>query len=145
MGIMQKYNVSVDGSSFIKTEDLENGMVLKVVDEPKIIKANNPDFGASADDFLVQQGILKEGETFRHTFDKGILETKSVVFFFAIKKCDPEVGQDIFIKREGKGKNTKYMIFDAKAYQESKEIPLATTKTKKAPKNTEDDSVEIPF
>jgi FKBP-type peptidyl-prolyl cis-trans isomerase 2 len=125
MGIFEGYkNVSGGGAGrFLKGEDFTNGITLKVVSFEKVM-ANKPEFGAQLTDSLVKKEILKVGETFNYNFTQEIededgfgkvtkdkvFNSKSAVFFFAFKDADPEVGDNVFIKRTGMGKTTKYEI-----------------------------------
>lgn len=116
MGILKQYGGESPTLKYIKGEDYEKGLTLKVVGA-EIIEANKG-FGATPADYLFSQNILKEGETFRYTFlqdtDEGeverIYDSKSAVFFISMKNLDPQEGQVIKITRTGERQDTKYDI-----------------------------------
>lgn len=116
MGILKEYGGDAPATKYIRGEEFEKGLELKVVDAE--IVAANPGFGATEADYLFKQNILKEGETFRYTFlqdtDEGeverIYDSKSAVFFISMKNLDPQEGVEIIIKRTGERQDTKYDI-----------------------------------
>lgn len=119
-GIASSFGNNREGSSsnlkFLKGDDFEKGVELKVVGMEKI-KANEG-FGATIADYLCKEGIIEEGETFRYRFTQEtegediekIYDTKSAVFFISMKECDPDNGDVVKITRTGKLRDTKYNI-----------------------------------
>lgn len=112
------------GNKFIKAEEFEgNGLLLKVVSFAKI-KSKNAKFGANEKDALHQQKILGDGETFRYVFstvlapdapadqfpEERVIESKSLALFIAFSQCDPEPGQQVRIRKEGKMEETRYTV-----------------------------------
>lgn len=112
---------SAGGGKFIKAEEFEGkGLVLKVKSFEKI-KSKNPKFGANEKDALMDQGILKEGETFKYSFESGendgdgfpeqrTVESKSLALFIAFSECDPEAGDWVRISKTGKMEETRYVV-----------------------------------
>ena len=99
-------------SPYLKSEEFKNGITLEVVGVEKV--EANEGYGGTQEDWLVKESILKEGQSFKYTFLKEekekIYETKSAVFFISFRNLDPEAGQKIIIKKDGRGRDTKYDI-----------------------------------
>ncbi|MEM4271445.1 MAG: hypothetical protein QXO70_05135 [Candidatus Pacearchaeota archaeon] len=114
---MEKYKTGGSGKQFIRGEEFEGkGLKLKV-EGIETITANEG-YGATEIDYLVKEGILKPGEMFRYIFTEEtedgdvtrFFDSKSAVFFIAMKDCDPKRGDIVVIKRVGEKKNTRYFI-----------------------------------
>lgn len=116
MGIVPE-NLRTGGGDFIPTKEFFEGKRL-IVESFEVIKAENPKYGASEDDYLCKEGKLEKGEAFRYTFYPVILgekqdkikavETKSTAFFIAFADLNPEKGDDIWVYKEGNGDKTRY-------------------------------------
>ena len=113
---MSIYGSKVDekdtGSKFLSLEDeiLKEKLQLMTAE---IVKANNPKFGANEKDSLLKKGILKEGETFRYTFNnaKGeekFYETKSTAFYVGVRQANLQGGEWVKASRTGKMEETRY-------------------------------------
>lgn len=101
-------------SNWLKGSDFEGeGLVLKVSKPMEKIKSQ---YGAEEDDYLVENGILEAGESFRYTFeDKDGVERKidssSTPFFIGFKQCEElGVGDWVSIVRTGKTDKTRYTV-----------------------------------
>lgn len=112
------------GDRFIKAEEFEgNGLLLKVVSFKKM-KSKNPKYGANEKDALFAQKILGDGETFEYVFEtilapdaaadefpkRRTVESKSLALFIAFSQCDPNAGDQVRIKKEGKMEETRYTV-----------------------------------
>lgn len=108
-------------SHFLKGEDFANGLKLSVKGF-KVIVSKDPKYGATEVDYLFKSEKLKKGETFQYLFetlvldeeidipDEKVFESKSAPFFIAFSGVDPEIGDQLLIKRDGEGTKTTYKI-----------------------------------
>lgn len=95
--------------AWIKGADFEEGLTLKIKATEKI----KSQYGARAEDSIVEKNILEEGETFRYTFvdSEGVerrFDSASMPFFIAMQSAEFNFGDWLMIKREGKGDKTRY-------------------------------------
>lgn len=119
MGIVPKEMKT--SSPYLKAELFKQGTALEVVGF-EIITAKDKEYGATEKDWLFTAGKLKEGETIQYKFktvqadevdfppEDKVFESKSAAFFIAFSNLDPNPGDKIWVKREGEGKKTKYVI-----------------------------------
>jgi hypothetical protein len=122
-------------SSWLKGTDFENGLTLKITHTEKI----KSQYGAKAEDSMVEKNILEEGETFRYLFEdaQGVAkkhDSSSMPFFIAMQQVEMNYGDWLFIKREGKGDRTRYTA-------EIVDAPVVSTQ----PEIEEIDPASIPF
>lgn len=85
-----------------------------------IVQSKNPKYGAKADDVLLNQGILKEGETIRYSFvdEQGSerkYDSKSAAIYIAFKSANLEPKTWVTIARSGQGDSTRYVITPAES------------------------------
>lgn len=102
------------GSNWLKGSDFDgNGQVLQLVKPLEVVKSQ---YGAEAGDYLVENNLLQEGESFRYTFtdSEGIekkIDSSSTPFFIAFKQCEElGVGDWVHIVRTGKTDKTRYSV-----------------------------------
>ena len=128
MGVVPE-NLQTSGGQYIKAEEFHKGLVLFVFSFEKVV-ASDPEYGAKKDDFLCEDGKLAIGETFRYTFtvtdkdnfkEERIFESKSAPFFIPFSNLGPDEGDKLWIKREGEGRKTKYIIETYANQDEEKE------------------------
>lgn len=105
------------GSDWIKGAEFDGGgLVLQLVKPLEKVKANNPEYGAQEDDYLVKGEILEVGQTLRFTFKDAEsterkFDTSSTPFFIGFKQCeDLGVGDWVHITRTGKTNKTRYAV-----------------------------------
>lgn len=127
MGIIDP-KLAAHSSPFLKGEVFDGeGIKLKVAGF-EVVKANDPEYGAkpNADGtlpHLLASGKLKEGETFKYSFktvvdsndiesfeEDRVFESVSPGFFIAFSNLNPDAGDVIHIRREGKTSKTRYFI-----------------------------------
>lgn len=111
-GVASEYKSEIPTSSFLKGTDFDSGLELEVVGMEKFTPENS-DFGVKhqygaggkviKENWFVNKGILKEGESFKYKFlvdgvEKSF-DNSSLSFYFAFTKVDPEAGSKIHIKR----------------------------------------------
>jgi hypothetical protein len=127
MGIIDP-KLAAHSSPFLKGEQFEGqGINLKVAGF-EVIKADDPEYGAKPNTdgtlpYLLAAGKLKEGETFKYSFktvvdpkdaesveEDRVFESASPGFFIAFSNLNPDVGDVINIRREGKTSKTRYFI-----------------------------------
>ncbi len=106
---------SVEGSSkkFLGSEDFNNGITLVAVDM-QIFTPDDTKYGVKneygaggvlvKENWLVKNGVLKEGESFRYVFktedgSDAIFENNSLSMYFSFTKANPNAGEKINIKR----------------------------------------------
>lgn len=115
-------------SEWISPKEFDNGLILQMVKPLEKMKSVNPKYGAKADNFLVKNGILEEGETFRYVFktakgNERKIDTNSSPFFIAFKQATNEsefgVGDWAEITRTGETTETRYTV-------EPVEAPIAS-------------------
>lgn len=100
-------------SNWLKGSDFEAGLTLQLTKPLEKVKSQ---YGAEADDYLVENNILAEGESFRYTFvDANGVEKKidscSTPFFIGFKQCEEVgVGDWVHIIRTGKTDKTRYTV-----------------------------------
>ncbi len=95
----------------IKAVEFEAGLTLTFV---SVEKAKSQ-YGAAEDSAIVERGILEEGEQFVYTFTDSGGDTRkfystSFPFLIAMNGAEINEGDSLFIKREGKAKETKYVV-----------------------------------
>lgn len=101
-------------SNWLKASEFEGEG--KILQFSKPIEKIKSQFGAEANDYLVENNILEEGETFRYTFTDtdGIerkIDSASTPFFIAVKQCEElGVGDWVHIIRIGKTDKTRYTV-----------------------------------
>lgn len=116
-------------SNWLKASEFEAGLTLQLTKPLEKVKSN---FGATLTDYLVENNILEEGESFRYTFvdAEGVekkIDSASSTFFIAFKQCEEAgVGDWFLITRTGAGKNTRYTV-------ERVEVPVSRAKGEIAP------------
>lgn len=105
------------GGDWLKGADFDGtGVVLQFARTMEKMRSNNPQYGATEEDFLVKNDLLDEGETFRYTFatadgSEKKYDSKSAPFFLGIKQCeDLGVGDWVRITRTGKTDKTRYTV-----------------------------------
>lgn len=135
------------GSDWIKGAEFDGkGLVLQLAKTLEKVKANNPEYGAQEDDYLVKGEILEVGQSLRFTFkdaegNERKFDTSSTPFFIGFKQCeDLGVGDWVLITRTGKTNKTRYTVVktEAPAAPEPKPEPV------KAPED-EVNPDDIPF
>lgn len=115
MGILPEGMKSASPNVFLKGVDFENeGQNLEVVGF-EVITPKDAQYGAQEGNWLVEEGKLKVGESFKYSFknmegEEKVFETTSPGFFIGFSKCDPNAGDKVSIKRDGKLKKTRYTI-----------------------------------
>ena len=114
----------LNGSSFEG-----EGLVLQI----KAVDKIKSQYGAKADNALVERGILEEGEMYRYTFEdtKGnerTFDSHSMPFMVGLNNAEFNFGDFLLIKRTGKLKETRYTA-------ELVEAPVSS-------KNPEDESLD---
>lgn len=100
----------VGKSDWITGADFEGDgqfLLIKAVDKVK------SQYGASADNGMVEREILAEGETFRYTFeDKDgntrTFDSHSMPFMIGMQNAEFNFGDWLLIKRTGKLRDTRY-------------------------------------
>lgn len=105
------------GGDWIKGSEFEGeGLVLQVAKPMEKITSTNALYGATEDDFLVENNILTVGQSLRFTFTtpegkERKIDTKSSPFFIGFKQCeDLGVGDWVRITRTGKTDKTRYTV-----------------------------------
>lgn len=93
-------------------------------------------YGASADNGMVEREILEEGQTFRYTFadsegNEKNFDSHSMPFMIAMQSAEFNIGDWLRIKRTGKLRDTRYTaekvdapISPAKSDVDPKDIPF---------------------
>jgi hypothetical protein len=103
------------GSVYLKGADFDGGLDVVVVSMEKFTPTN-PDYGikntygaggvVTKENWFVKQGILKEGESFKYTFEvdgvKKEFDNNSLSFYFAFTNKDPKAGDSLKITRDKK-------------------------------------------
>lgn len=110
------------GSDWIKGAEFDGaGLVLQLLKPLEKVKANNPEYGAQEDDYLVKGEILEVGQTLRFTFKDAEgterkFDTSSTPFFIGFKQCEElGVGDWVLITRTGKTNKTRYTVVKTNA------------------------------
>lgn len=101
-------------SNWLKGSDFDGeGQTLQLIKPLEKVKSQ---YGATAGEYLVENNILEEGESFRYTFidAQGIekkIDSASTPFFIAFKQCE-DLGVDDWIRitRTGTTTKTRYSI-----------------------------------
>lgn len=114
--------------TYIKADEFQgDGLVLQITGTEKI----KSQYGASAENSLVEREILEEGETFRYSFKdaEGTVrkhDSTSMPLFISMSQLEINFGDWIHIKREGKGDKTRYSIeaVDAPVSQRNSESEI---------------------
>lgn len=101
---------------FIKASEFENGLTLQIVK----VEAVASRFGAEEGDYFVETGVLKEGETLRYFFNapdgkERKLDSNSRPLSIAFEQAEIENNDWVYIKRTGKGENTRYTVTKVEA------------------------------
>lgn len=123
-------------SNWLKAGEFEAGLTLQLVKPLEKIKSQ---YGADEKNYLVQNNILEEGETFRYTFAdaEGVekkIDSDSAPLFIGFKQVEEAgVGDWFLIIRTGKTDKTRYSV-------EKVEAPVSHAKT-----DEEIDPEAIPF
>ena len=100
----------VGKSEWLTGADFEgDGLVLKI----KSVEKVKSQYGAGADNAMVERAILQEGETFRYVFeDVGgndrQFDSHSMPFMIGMTNAEFNFGDWLFIKRTGKLRDTRY-------------------------------------
>lgn len=107
--------LSKHSSPFLKGENFDGEGQILIIKGFSVIKANNEEYGANEESALFKQGKLQVGETFKYDFEtvdgeERTFETVSPGFFIAFNKLDPQGGEKVNIKREGKATKTRYFM-----------------------------------
>lgn len=116
-----------------------DGLVLQI----KAVEKVKSQFGAAADNAMVEREILEEGEVFRYTFADATGEEKnfdshSMPFMIGMQNAEFNIGDWLHIKRTGKLRDTRYVVEKATA----PEAPVSPAK----PESTDEiDPKDIPF
>lgn len=115
-GVANEFKSESSGSSnYLKGTDFDNGLDVVVVSMEKFTPSN-PDYGikntygaggvVTKENWFVKQGILKEGESFKYTFEvdgvKKEFDNNSLSFYFAFTNKDPKAGDELNIHRNKK-------------------------------------------
>lgn len=102
------------GGDWIKPIEFDgDGLVLQVAKPLEKVKSQ---YGADEGDFMVNNGLLEIGESFRFTFTsiegkERKIDTTSAPFFIAFKQVEElGVGDWVQIKRTGKTDKTRYSV-----------------------------------
>jgi hypothetical protein len=112
-------------SDWISAKEFDGeGLVLQMDKPLEKVVAQNPKYGAKADNFLVKNNILAVGETFRYYFkstkgNERKIDTNSSPFFIAFKQAQAEedfsVGDWGKITRTGETSETRYEVIKIEA------------------------------
>lgn len=110
------------GSDWIKGAEFDGaGLVLQLAKSIEKVKANNPEYGAQEDDYLVKGEILEVGQSLRFTFrtadgTERKHDTSSTPFFVGFRQCgELGVGDWVHITRTGKSTKTRYTVVKVEA------------------------------
>ena len=125
--IMEKANAM--GGAWIKAPEFDgDGLVLQIKATEKI----KGQYGASADDSIVERGLLEEGESFRYTFEDATgaerkHDSASFPLFIGMQQAELNFGDWLHIKREGKTDKTRYTVevVEAPKVLKSVEYPIS--------------------
>lgn len=112
-----------------------NGLFLKIKSNEKV----KSQFGAKADNGMVEREILEEGELFRYVFEdetgaERTFDSHSFPFAIALQNAEFNFGDWLHITRTGELKNTRYTA-------EKVDSPVS-------PRKNSDDSIrpeDVPF
>lgn len=121
-------------NEWIKATEFDGkGLTLQINGVEKI-KSN---YGAKAEDAIVERDILEEGETFRYTFkdadgNERKHDSSSFPMFIGMKSVEVNYGDWLHIRREGKKDKTKY-------FAEAVDAPISQSKP-----SEKTDTVEYP-
>lgn len=115
--------LSKHSSPFLKGESFDGEGQTLIIKGFSVVKAGNEEYGANEESALFKQGKLKAGETFKYDFttvadpkdpesfeEERTFESTSPGFFIAFNKLDPQGGEKVTIKREGKATKTRYFM-----------------------------------
>lgn len=100
----------VGKSDWITGADFDgSGMNVKI----KSVEKVKSQYGAGADNGMVEREILAEGETFRYTFEMvdgtvKSFDSHSMPFLIAMQSAEFNFGDWLLIKRTGKLRDTRY-------------------------------------
>lgn len=134
------------GGAWIKAPEFDgDGLILQIKSVEKI----KSQYGAKAEESIVEREILEEGEAFRFIFEDNTStqrkhDSTSFPLFIAMQSSEFNVGDWLHIKREGKTDKTRYTAEKVDA----PEISTFSTTTKDSFEYPEDDSEDpsnIPF
>lgn len=101
----------VGKSDWLTGSDFEGeGQVLKIVSVEKV----KSQYGAAADNGMVEKEILEEGQTFRYSFEDSegatrTFDSHSMPFMIGLNNAEFNFGDWLHIQRTGKLRDTRYM------------------------------------
>ena len=93
-----------------------DGLTLQI----KSVEKVKSQYGAKADNGLVERTILEEGELYRYTFadangEEKNFDSHSMPFFIAMQGAESNLGDWLLIKRTGKLRETRYTAEEVEA------------------------------
>lgn len=88
-----------------------DGLILQIKKVDKV----KSQFGATADNGMVERDILEEGETFRYTFadskgEEKNFDSHSMPFMIGMQNAEFNLEDWLHIKRTGKLRDTRYTV-----------------------------------
>lgn len=100
------------GGGWVKAKEFEGaGLTLKIESTERI----KSQYGAKAEDGIVERGILEEGESFRFTFEdeegnERKHDSSSFPMFIGMQQAELNFGDWLHIRKEGERDKTRYYV-----------------------------------
>lgn len=116
------------GGQWIKGEEFETSPIFQIAKAMEIVKPNNPKYGAKADNYLVKNEILEEGQTFHYTFktpkgEERFHDSNSPALFIGMRQVEElGIGDWVKISRTGATTETRYTVIKVDASGDDIEI-----------------------
>ena len=113
MGVIPDELAKREPGKFIRGEEFEGaGLTLEVVG---FEKTTSEEYGADEKNWLVTEGKLEVGGTFKYSFkntegEERVFESNSPGLFIAYSQVNPDAGAKVHIVRTGKTNKTRYQV-----------------------------------